>query len=188
MRLKCLCRNYLIALGHGDRRFVAIPVFPSRVFRHSYIWINANSRHPRAERSCIGKTGRHRGLLNDGVTLRSGYAQNTSNNVLPEDISLVFGGGPNMCRSKRRANLRIDNIEKRSDSRRSTGRGQAGCGGGYIASAKLPKRIAPREAALPGCQADRVRSTIVERKSFQSCTLWCCGGRYTKKIPSSQRR
>jgi len=35
--------NYMIALGKGDRRFVAIPVFPSRVFRHSYIWINARS-------------------------------------------------------------------------------------------------------------------------------------------------
>jgi len=35
--------NYLIAVGKGDRRFVAIPVFPSRVFRHSYIWINTRS-------------------------------------------------------------------------------------------------------------------------------------------------
>ncbi len=35
--------NYMIALGKGDRRFIAIPVFPSRVFRHSYIWINTRS-------------------------------------------------------------------------------------------------------------------------------------------------
>lgn len=35
--------NYLIALGKNDRRFVAIPVFPSRVFRHSYIWVHARS-------------------------------------------------------------------------------------------------------------------------------------------------
>lgn len=35
--------NYMIALGKGDRRFVALPVFPSRVFRHSYIWINIRS-------------------------------------------------------------------------------------------------------------------------------------------------
>ena len=35
--------NYLIALNRGDRRFVAIPVFPSRVFRHSSIWIHAKS-------------------------------------------------------------------------------------------------------------------------------------------------
>ena len=35
--------NYMIALGKEDRRFVAIPVFPSRVFRHSYIWINGQA-------------------------------------------------------------------------------------------------------------------------------------------------
>ena len=35
--------NYMIALGKDDRRFVAIPVFPSRVFRHSYIWIDTQS-------------------------------------------------------------------------------------------------------------------------------------------------
>lgn len=35
--------NYMIALDKGDQRFVAIPVFPSRVFRHSYIWINTRA-------------------------------------------------------------------------------------------------------------------------------------------------
>jgi len=35
--------NFMIAMGKGDRRFVAIPVFPSRVFRHSYIWINTKA-------------------------------------------------------------------------------------------------------------------------------------------------
>jgi 4,5-dihydroxyphthalate decarboxylase len=35
--------NYMIALGKGDRRFVAIPVFPARVFRHSYIWIHTGA-------------------------------------------------------------------------------------------------------------------------------------------------
>jgi 4,5-dihydroxyphthalate decarboxylase len=41
--------NYMIALGKQDRRFVAIPVFPSRVFRHSYIWINTQSGIAKAE-------------------------------------------------------------------------------------------------------------------------------------------
>jgi 4,5-dihydroxyphthalate decarboxylase len=35
--------NYMIALGKNDKRFIALPVFPSRVFRHSYIWINTGS-------------------------------------------------------------------------------------------------------------------------------------------------
>ena len=35
--------NFMIAIGKDDRRFVALPVFPSRVFRHSYIWINTKS-------------------------------------------------------------------------------------------------------------------------------------------------
>jgi 4,5-dihydroxyphthalate decarboxylase len=35
--------NYMIALGKDDRRFIAIPVFPSRVFRHSYIWVNSRA-------------------------------------------------------------------------------------------------------------------------------------------------
>jgi 4,5-dihydroxyphthalate decarboxylase len=35
--------NYMIALSNGDRRFIALPVFPSRVFRHSYVWINTRS-------------------------------------------------------------------------------------------------------------------------------------------------
>jgi 4,5-dihydroxyphthalate decarboxylase len=41
--------NYMIALGKGDRRFVAIPIFPSRVFRHSFIWVNAKSEIQRPE-------------------------------------------------------------------------------------------------------------------------------------------
>ena len=39
----------MIALGKDDRRFVAIPVFPSRVFRHSYVWINTRSGIERPE-------------------------------------------------------------------------------------------------------------------------------------------
>jgi len=35
--------NFMIAMGKGDRRFVALPIFPSRVFRHSYIWVNTKA-------------------------------------------------------------------------------------------------------------------------------------------------
>ena len=46
--------NYMIALGRGDRRFVGLPVFPSRVFRHSYIWINTQAGIERPQ-DLVGK-------------------------------------------------------------------------------------------------------------------------------------
>lgn len=41
--------NFMIAIGQGDRRFVALPIFPSRVFRHSYIWINSRANIAKPE-------------------------------------------------------------------------------------------------------------------------------------------
>jgi len=32
--------EYISLAGAGDRRFIALPVFPSRVFRHGYIFVN----------------------------------------------------------------------------------------------------------------------------------------------------
>ena len=101
--------NYMIALGHGDNRFVAIPVFPSRVFRHSYIWVNAKAgiQEPR---DLIGKRV---GIADYSMTallfirgmLKHDY------NVLPEDIHW-FRRRSEHVSIKAPATLRIDNIEK----------------------------------------------------------------------------
>jgi len=37
------CAHALTHRGHGDFPFVGIPVFPSRMFRHGYIFVNAHS-------------------------------------------------------------------------------------------------------------------------------------------------
>lgn len=37
------CANYFILCSRGDRRFVAVPVFPSRSFRHSSIFVNVEA-------------------------------------------------------------------------------------------------------------------------------------------------
>jgi 4,5-dihydroxyphthalate decarboxylase len=34
------CANYFTLLARGDPRFIAVPVFPSRTFRHSAIYVN----------------------------------------------------------------------------------------------------------------------------------------------------
>ena len=42
--------SYTVSLFREPRQFVAIPVFPSRMFRHSSIYVNADGGHPRAAR------------------------------------------------------------------------------------------------------------------------------------------
>jgi 4,5-dihydroxyphthalate decarboxylase len=101
--------NYLIALGRGDERFVAIPVFPSRVFRHSYIWVNAKAgiREPN------DLVGKRVGIADYSMTallfvrgmLKHQY------NVSPEDIHW-FRRRSEHISIKAPATLRIDNIEK----------------------------------------------------------------------------
>lgn len=76
--------NYMIALGKGDRRFLAIPVFPSRVFRHSYIWINtgAGIREPEDLK------GKNVGIADYSMTallFTRGFLQHQYG-VLPQDI------------------------------------------------------------------------------------------------------
>jgi 4,5-dihydroxyphthalate decarboxylase len=46
--------SYLVSRENGSPRFVAIPVFPSRAFRHSCIYINTDSRI-REPKDLIGK-------------------------------------------------------------------------------------------------------------------------------------
>jgi 4,5-dihydroxyphthalate decarboxylase len=101
--------NYMIALGHGDKRFVAIPVFPSRVFRHSYIWVNTNS----GIQEPTDLIGKRVGIADYSMTallfvrgmLKHEY------NVLPEDIHW-FRRRSEHISIKAPATLRIDNIEK----------------------------------------------------------------------------
>ena len=101
--------NYMIALGHGDRRFVAIPVFPSRVFRHSYIWINTNAgiREPR---DLIGKRVGIADYSMTALLFVRGMLKHVYD-VLPEDIHW-FRRRSEHVPIKAPAALRIDNIEK----------------------------------------------------------------------------
>jgi 4,5-dihydroxyphthalate decarboxylase len=101
--------NYMIALGHGDRRFVAIPVFPARVFRHSYIWVNANAgiREPR---DLIGKRVGIADYSMTALLFVRGMLKHEYN-VLPEDIHW-FRRRSEHVPIKAPPTLRIDSIGK----------------------------------------------------------------------------
>jgi 4,5-dihydroxyphthalate decarboxylase len=101
--------NYMIALGRGDARFVAIPIFPSRVFRHSYIWINTKSEIKRPQ----DLRGKRVGILDYSMTallfirgmLRHQYG------VAPEEI-LWFRSRSEHVSIETPAGIRIENIDK----------------------------------------------------------------------------
>ncbi len=101
--------NYLITLGRGDKRFVAIPVFPSRVFRHSYIWVHANAgiQEPR---DLIGKRVGIADYSMTALLFVRGMLKHEYN-VLPEDIHW-FRRRSEHVSIKAPATLRIDKIEK----------------------------------------------------------------------------
>jgi 4,5-dihydroxyphthalate decarboxylase len=56
--------SYFMMLARGDRRFTAIPVFPSRSFRHSQVYVNSNAGIKRPE----DLAGRDIGILDYQMT------------------------------------------------------------------------------------------------------------------------
>jgi len=103
--------NFMIALEHGDRRFVAIPVFPARVFRHSYIWVRTDAGIERPQ----DLKGKRIGIADYTMTallfvrgmLKHEYG------VAPEDIHWYRRRAEHVATGIP-SGIRIDNIDKDS--------------------------------------------------------------------------
>ena len=81
--------SYTILRSEGDTRFIAIPVFPSRVFRHSAVYLRADSKidtpqHLRGKRVGVGDYQMTAAVWVRGLLMHE-YG------VLPEDIVWVTG-------------------------------------------------------------------------------------------------
>lgn len=101
--------NYMIALNKDDRRFVAIPVFPSRVFRHSYIWVHTKAGIERPE----DLKGRKIGIADYSMTALlfvRGLLQHQYG-VLPQDVHWFRRRSEHVA-IEMPAGIRIDNIGK----------------------------------------------------------------------------
>jgi 4,5-dihydroxyphthalate decarboxylase len=81
--------TYCMLLGRGDDRFVGIPVFPSRMFRHRSIFINTNAGIRRAEDLAGKRIGSPEFQQTAGVWIR-GFLED-DHGVRQEDVAWRFG-------------------------------------------------------------------------------------------------
>ena len=81
--------SYTILRSEGDERFVAIPVFPSRVFRHSAVYLREDSPIEKPEQLKGKRVGVGDYQMTAAVWVR-GFLQHEYG-VRPEDISWVVG-------------------------------------------------------------------------------------------------
>src|ERR1700751_1817047 len=81
--------SYTILRSEGDTRFIAIPVFPSRVFRHSSVYVRADSKIERPEELKGKRIGVGDYQMTAAVWTRGFLAHEYG--VMPEDISWVVG-------------------------------------------------------------------------------------------------
>lgn len=84
-----LC-TYMMLHSRGDRRFVGIPVFPSRRFRHEHVWINTTAGI-HSPQDLIGKRVGVEEFLQTAALWIRGFLQHDYG-VRAEDIDWYFGG------------------------------------------------------------------------------------------------
>src|ERR1700722_3809941 len=81
--------SYTILRSEGDTRFIAIPVFPSRVFRHSSVYVRADAKIERPQDLKGARVGVGDYQMTAAVWVRGFLAHEYG--VMPEDISWVVG-------------------------------------------------------------------------------------------------
>jgi 4,5-dihydroxyphthalate decarboxylase len=84
------CANYFVLCSRGDRRFVAMPVFPSRSFRHSCIYVNTQA----GVREPADLKGKRLGCAEYSMTAAvwvRAFLQHDYR-VMPGDLRWVLGG------------------------------------------------------------------------------------------------
>jgi 4,5-dihydroxyphthalate decarboxylase len=84
------CANYFTLFSRGDRRFIAIPVYPSRTFRHSAVYVNP-AKGIRGPEDLKGKrVGCAEYFMTMAIWQRAFLMHDYG--VMPSDLTWVLGG------------------------------------------------------------------------------------------------
>ena len=177
--------NYMIALANEDRRFVALPVFPSRVFRHSYVWINTRSGIERPQ----DLKGKRVGIADYAMTallFTRGFLTHQYG-VRPEDIHW-FRRRREHVSIAAPAGIRIDNIgrDETLDDLLEQGNLDA------VALTQAPRGFVQGAPNIRRLFSD-ARSVEAEyyrrdQNLSRSCIPSLCGGRFMKNSRPSRPR
>lgn len=84
------CANYFTMLSRGDTRFVAIPVYPSRTFRHSAVYVHTGKGIKRPEDLRGKRVGCAEYYMTMAIWQRA-FLQHDYG-VMPGDMQWVLGG------------------------------------------------------------------------------------------------
>ena len=106
--------SYVVSLFADDPPFIAIPVFPSRFFRHSCIYVNAAAGID-APQDLIGRTRRHAGIPDDGARLDPRNSRRRARRAGRRASTYATGGLEEPGRSEK---LALDSAARASASRR----------------------------------------------------------------------
>jgi len=82
--------SYLNLRARGDEGLIGVPVFPSRLFRHGYVFVNSSGRIQSAPDLAGARIGTEQYQLTASVWLRGIFDDEAG--VRPEDVTWVVGG------------------------------------------------------------------------------------------------
>ena len=158
--------SYTILRSEGDTRFIAIPVFPSRVFRHSAVYLRANSKIEKPQDLKGKRIGVGDYQMTAAVWVRGFLLHDYG--VRPEDVTWVIGRPVRTIKPP-------DGIRVEFMSPRDHARGHAGARRDRRAVVRDDSENAGhhRAAAVRRSRAKSSATTMSARAYSRSCTPSC---------------
>ena len=143
--------NYTTLVSSGKSPFIAIPVYPSRVFRHGYFFVNTEQGHQERRRP-QGQARRRAGIQHDRGGL---HARADAARVRREAVRRRMGAGPPRPAWPQAARRhQADPGADRHRARRHAGARRDRFHDDGEQSAVVPPRLEERGAAVPELRRD----------------------------------